>query len=139
AEGFFEDRGEAALLVADRGVVVDLGAEDARVPLPPLDALDELFADGPANGAARQEMLGTVDLRGLTQDAGAALGDEEIAGDTEGGVGGDAAVAVGAAAVGAEDEPAGGQLRALHVIDARQKVGDGADAGIDRLRDTTAI
>src|SRR5262249_35503049 len=104
AEGLLVDRREAAVLVAGRGVVVDLGAEDARVPFPPLDALDKLFADGPADRAAREEVLGPVNLRRFADDAGAALGDEQIAGDAEGGVGSDAAVAVRAAAVRAEHD-----------------------------------
>ena len=45
AERLLVDRRQAAFLVAGRRVVVDLGAEDAGVPLPPLDALDQLLAD----------------------------------------------------------------------------------------------
>ncbi len=76
AEGFFVNGGQAAFLVAWGGVVVDLGPEDAGVPFPPLDALDELFADLPADGPARQQMFGPVDFRGLADDAGAPLSDE---------------------------------------------------------------
>ena len=123
AERLLVDGRQAAFLVAGRGIVVDLGAEDAGVPLPPLDALDQLFADRAADGAARQQMLGAVDLGRFAEDAGAALGDEQIGGDAEGGVGGDAAVAVGAAAVGAEDRclSAGSCVR-RDVVDAAAAV-----------------
>ena len=59
--------------------------------------------------------------------------------DAEGRVGGHAAVAVGAAAVGAEDEVLRGQLHAPHVVDARQQLGDGLHAGLDRLADAAAL
>ncbi len=53
AQRFFIDRGESAFLVPRRGIVVDLGAENARVPFPPFDPLDELFANSPADGSSR--------------------------------------------------------------------------------------
>src|SRR5947208_983156 len=81
-------------LVAWRRVVIDLGSKDAGVPFPPLDALDKLFADCARDGPARQEMLGPIDFGGLADDGDAALRDEHIGGDAEGGIGGDAGVAV---------------------------------------------
>src|SRR5207244_516120 len=65
AEGLFVNGGEAALLVADAGIVVDLGAKDAGVPLPPLDAFDEFFADGFRDGPPRQQVFGPVNLGGF--------------------------------------------------------------------------
>ena len=50
AQRLLVDRRQAARLVARRRVVVDLGAEDAGVPLPPLDPLDQLLADLPRDG-----------------------------------------------------------------------------------------
>ena len=44
AERFLEDGGQAALLVAGRGVVVHRAAVDRGVVLPPADALDQLVA-----------------------------------------------------------------------------------------------
>ena len=58
AERFFVDRRQAAFLVAGRWIVVDLGAEDAGVPLPPLDALDQFLADFLADRRA-----GSADVR----------------------------------------------------------------------------
>src|ERR1051326_7820498 len=84
-------------------------------------------------------MLGPVDFRSFAEDRRAALGDEEIGGDTEGGVGGDAGVAVGAAAIGAENQMLGGELDALNVIDARQQLGDRFDASLDSFGDAAAF
>ena len=45
AERFLEDRGQAACLVAGRGVVVHRAAVERGVVLPPADALDQLLGD----------------------------------------------------------------------------------------------
>ena len=71
----------------------------ARVVLPPLDDADELLADLAGRGAAGQQVLGAVDLRRLAEDGGAALLDEQVGGVAERRVGGDAGIAVGAAAL----------------------------------------
>ena len=67
AERFFVDRRQAAFLVAERGIVVDLDAEQAGVPQPPLDALDELLGDGGARGPPREQVLGAIDFGGFGQ------------------------------------------------------------------------
>ena len=108
AEGLFGDGGEAPFLVADGGVVVELHAVEAGVPDPPLDPLDELVRDGRRAGPAGEQVLGPVDFGRFGQDRGAAGGDEHVGGDAESRVAGDAAIAVGAAAVGAENDLAGG-------------------------------
>jgi hypothetical protein len=54
AERFLVDRGQAAGLVAMRGIIVDLAALARGVRLPPADALDQLLADRAAGGATRQ-------------------------------------------------------------------------------------
>ena len=43
------------------------------VVLPPVDALDQLLADFARHGAAREQVLGAVDLRRLGKDRGAAV------------------------------------------------------------------
>ena len=108
AERLLEDGGQAALLVAGRGVVVHRAAVDRGVALPPADALDQLVGDLGAGGAAQQQLLGAVDLRGLGEDRGAAHADEQVGGGAERGVGGDAGEAVGAAALQGEAELGGG-------------------------------
>src|SRR5262245_50999205 len=78
AEGLFVDGGEPALLVPHRWVVVDLHPEDAGIPLPPLDPLDQLLADLAGRGPAGQEVLGPVDLRRLPEDRRPALLDDQV-------------------------------------------------------------
>src|SRR4051794_11162856 len=98
-ERFFVDRGQAAGLVAVRWVIVDLAALALGVCLPPADALDQLFADFATGGAARQQMLGAIDLGRLAEHGGAALRHQQIDRVAERRVGGDAAEAIAAAAL----------------------------------------
>ena len=65
AERFFQDRREAAGLVAGRGVVVHLALVAGGVVLPPADAVDQLLADLLRGRAADEQVLGAVDLRRL--------------------------------------------------------------------------
>ena len=74
------------------------------VLLPPVDAVDEALGDLGRRGAAGEEVFGAVDLGGFGEDGGAAVADEDVDGCAEGGVGADAGVGVGAAALEAEDE-----------------------------------
>ena len=120
AEGLFGDGGEATFLVADGGIVVELHAVEAGVPDPPFDPLDELVRDGRRAGSPREQVLGSVDFRRFRQDRRAASGNEHVRRNAESRIAGDAAVAVGAAAVGAEDDLAGGNRHTLHVIGPRQ-------------------
>src|SRR5439155_4241371 len=85
---------QPAFLVAGRRVVIDLRAEDAGVPFPPLDALDELFPNLAADGTAGEQVLGAIDFRRFADDAGPALAHEQVGGYAERRIGGDAAVAV---------------------------------------------
>src|SRR5262249_42900469 len=130
AQGFFVDGSQAAFLVAGGGIVIDLGPKDTGVPLPPFDALDKLFAHLAAYGPAREQMLGPINLRSFADDAGAALGDEQVGSDAESRVGGDAAVAVRAAAVGAQHYLVGGQTGSPDVVDAWQDVGHNLNASV---------
>ena len=68
AERLLVDRRQAAGLVPGRWIVVDRGTEGRRMPLPPPDALEELARDLRAARSAREQMLSTVDLRGLAED-----------------------------------------------------------------------
>src|SRR3546814_14757922 len=68
AQRLLQDGGEAAGLVAGRGIVVHLAAVAPDVVLPPADALDQLLADGARGGAPGQQMLGPVDPRRSAQD-----------------------------------------------------------------------
>ena len=102
AQRLLEDGGEAARLVAGRGVVVHLVAVARGVVLPPADALDQLLADLAADRAARQQVLGAVDLRRLRQDRGAAVAHQQVDRRAQRRIGADARIAVGAAALQAE-------------------------------------
>src|SRR3546814_1353393 len=85
--------------VAGRGIVVHLAAVAPDVVLPPADALDQLLADGARGGAPGQQMLGAVDLRRLAQDGGAAVAHQQVGRGAQRRIGGDARIAVGAAAL----------------------------------------
>ena len=78
AQGLLQDRGETARLVAGGGVVVHLAAKLGGVVLPPVDALDQLFADLAGGRAARQQMLCAVHFRCLGQDSGAAVAHQDV-------------------------------------------------------------
>src|SRR5207302_2980001 len=78
AERLLQYGGEAARLVARRGVVVHLVAVAPRVFLPPADARDQFLAHRAAHRAPREQMLGAVDLRRLGKDRGAAMTHQQI-------------------------------------------------------------
>ncbi len=84
-------------------------------------------------------MLGAVNLRRLGEDRRAALSHQQIGSDAERRVGGHAAIAVGATAIGAQHQVRGRQSRALHVVDLRQQLGHRLDAGLDGLADAAAL
>src|SRR5579875_4106391 len=84
-------------------------------------------------------MLGPVNLRGFAKDDGAALGHKQISGNAEGRIGGDAAVAVRAAAIGAENDLVCRQAPALYIVDSRQQLGNGTNAGFHRSADTATF
>ena len=139
AEGLFVDRGQAAFFVAGRRVVVDLGSEDAGVPLPPLDAFHEFLAHGLRHGSTGEDVLSPVNLRRFAEDGGAALLHDHIRGDAECGVRGDAAVTIRAAAVGAKEDVLGGELNPFDVVDLGQEIEHGLDAEVHRFADAPAF
>src|SRR5690606_22104344 len=102
-----QDGGEPAGLVAGRGIVVHAAVVAGGVVLPPLDAAYQLVGHLLRDRAAREQVLGAVDLGGLGQDHRAAVRDEDVAGRAERGIGGDARVAVRAAALQADHDVAG--------------------------------
>ena len=81
--------------------------------------------------AAGEQMLGAVDLGRLGQHGGAAVAHQHVDGGAERRIGGDAGVAVRAAALERERQLAGGDGLALHVVGARQHLLDAGDAGLD--------
>ena len=120
AERLLQDRRQPARLVAGRGVVVHVALVAARVVLPPADAVDELLADRLRCRAADEKLLRAVNLRRLGEHRRAAVLDQDVGGAAERRVGGDAGIAVGAAAlerhhqlarrhVGARDDGEGGE------------------------------
>ena len=86
-----------------------------------------------AAGAARQQVLGAVDLGRLGQHGGAAVAHQQVDGGAERRVGGDAGIAVRAAALQGEHQLAGGDRLAVRLVGAGQHLLDAGDAGLDGL------
>ena len=89
------------------------------------------WATSGRRGAAGEEVLGAVDLGGLGEDGGAAVADEDVDGCAEGGIGADAGVGVGAAALEAEDEVGSGDGCAGDLIGLLEEFEDGGDSLLD--------
>ena len=68
-------------------------------------------------GAAGEQMLGAIDFRRFGEDAGAAMLDQDIDGRAQRRIGGDAGIAVRAAALQRHDQFGGVAGLALHVVD----------------------
>src|SRR5262249_20162335 len=100
-------------------IVVDLGAKDTGVPLPPLDTLDQLLTDLTGKRTPGKQVLGTVYLGRFPNDAGSALGDKHIRCYAECRVRGDAAIAVRAATLRARDGGRRRQPRARALVPGR--------------------
>ena len=83
--------------------------------------------------AAGEEVLGAVDLGRLGEGRGAALPHDAIGRAAHHGVRRDARVRIGAAALHAHDQLAGGDRLALHVVDRGQQLQDRVDALLHRL------
>ena len=120
AERLLEDRRQPAELVAGRGIVVHLHVVAGGVVLPPVDDLDELLAHFPVLRAAGEQVLGAVDLRRLREDRRAAMPDQDVGRDAERRIGGDAGIAVRAAALQRQHQFRGRQRLAPRVVDDRQ-------------------
>ena len=133
AERFLQNGRQSAGLVAGRGIVVHLAAVPRGIVLPPVDALDQLVADLRRRRAARQQMLGAVDLRRLREDRRAAVAHQDVGGRAERRIGGDARIAVRAAALQREHQFARRRGLALRAVEDRQHRPDALDAGRDRL------
>ena len=104
AEALLEDGGQAALLVARRRIVADGGPVFPGVVFPPADPLQQRLGNFAADRASREQVLGTIDFGRLGQYRRAAVADDEVAGPSQGWVGGDAAVTIGAAAIQRHDQ-----------------------------------
>ena len=132
-ERLFEDGRQAARLVAGRGVVVHLAAVALGVGLPPMDHVDELLADLAGRGAARQEVLGPVDLGRLRQDRGAAVPHQQIGRGPERRIGRDARIAVRAAALQRQHQFGRRQGLAPGRVGGRHHVAQPRHTGLDGL------
>ena len=76
--------------------------EEVRINV--ADPLQQRLGNFAADRASREQVLGTINLGRLGQDRRAAVAYDEVAGPSQGWVGGDAAVAIGAAAVQRHDQ-----------------------------------
>ena len=103
AAGFILQCGDAALLVARAGVVVDDLIVADEIFLEAVDHLDGLLEHLLILAAVHQEALSAEHLGNLGQHGGAAAGAQHIAEAADGRVGGDAGQAVRAAALHADD------------------------------------
>eukprot|EP01136_Pigoraptor_vietnamica_P022749 Opistho-1_new@6175 len=133
AQRLLEDGGESARLVARRGVVVHLALVDLGVVLPPLDAVHELLAHLALHRAAREQVLGAVDLGRLAEDGRAAMRHQQVDRRAQRRVRADARVAVGAAALQPDGDVRRAARFALHRVGARQHLVDERHALLDRL------
>ena len=115
AAGLILQCGDAALLVARAGVVVDDLIVADEILLEAVDHLDGLLEHLLILAAVHQEALGAEHLRDLGQHGGAAAGAQHIAETADGRVGGDAGQAVRAAALHADDQLACGDRLALEL------------------------
>ena len=97
-------RGDAALLVARRGIVVDHLIVADEVLLEAVDHLLSLDEDIAVDAAVHQEALGAEHLRHFGQDGGAAPLAHHIGEAADGGVGSDAGQAIRAAALHADHQ-----------------------------------
>ena len=84
-------------------------------------------------GAARQQVLGAVDLRRLAEHRRAALFDQQVGGVAQRRVGGDAGIAVRAAALQRQHDLGDRHRLALRRRRLRQHLLDHGDAALDGL------
>src|SRR4051812_12303326 len=133
AERLLQNGGETAGLVARARIGVHLGAFARRVFVPPAHEIDQLLADFAADGAAREQMLGAISLRRLRQDHGAAVTYDEIAGRTQRRIGGNAGIAIRAAALQRHGQFADRNGLAPDLVGLRECLAHEGDAGFHRL------
>src|SRR5690606_33659983 len=113
----FQDGGQAAALVAGRGVVVDGSAMPGDMGFPPFDQPGEFRGDLERGGARAEKMFGAIDYRGFGQDADTADTSQNIDGSAQRRIGGDAGHAVRAAALQADHDLADRDRLAFQVAD----------------------
>ena len=106
---------------------------------PPADPLDDLLADFLADGAPRQQMFRSVNLRRLRQDGRAAVAHQQIDGRAQRRIRGDAGIAVRAAALQREDQLARRDRLALHGVRLGQDLFQESDGTINGLRNTALV
>ncbi len=105
---FLLQRGDAALLVAGRRILVDGLVVLAEIPLEIVDQADGLLEDGTVLGAVHQNGLGAEHLGHFGEHSGAALCDEPVGKEAHERIGRDARKAVGAPALHSHDQFAAG-------------------------------
>ena len=120
AEALFEDGGQAALFVAGRGVVTHRGSVLPGVVFPPANPFEQRIRHLTAHRATREQVFGAINLRSLGQDRRAAMADNLVGSPSQGRVGGDPTVAIGATAVQRHDESTQGLCGSALGIDRRQ-------------------
>ena len=120
AEALFEDGGQAALFVAGRGVVTHRGSVFPGVVFPPANSFEQRIGHLAAHRATGEQVFGPINLGSLGQDRCAAVADNLVGSPSQGRVGGDTAVAIGATAVQRHDESTQGLCGSLLGIDRRQ-------------------
>ena len=131
AERLFLERGDAAVLVAGRGVLVDGLAVAAEVVLELVHHAERVVEGGLRVAAVEERGLGAEHLGDLGQDRGAAPRAEAVGDATDQRVGGDAAEAVAAAALHAEHQFARGDRLALELRGIRDELAHRFEAVLD--------
>ena len=139
AQRLLVDRRQPAQLVPRRRVVVDRGAEERGVVLPPVDAVDEVLGHLRVLGAPGQEVLAAVDLRRLAEHDGPALADDLIGGPAQTRVRGDPRPAIRAAALQRDHQFGGRDRLPLDLVGDRQDALDGGDPGLDGLGEAAVL
>ena len=134
-----EDGRQPAQLVARRRVVVDRGAEERCVVLPPVDAVDQILGYLRVPGPPRQQVLAAVDLSRLSQHDRTALADDFIGGPAQAGVRGHARPAIRPAALQCNDQLRRRNRLPLNLIRHRQNLLDGGDASLDGLGEAAVL
>ena len=131
AEALLVNGREPAFLVAVAGIVVDRAAVGAGVALPPVDEVHDLLTDLRRHRTPCEQVLRSVNLRGLREHTGAAVAHQLVGGNAQRGIGGDATVAVGTTAVFGQHELGNRLGRAPHRVGSGQQLRHGGGGGFD--------